>query len=190
MRLGESAVRSESPSAALALSGCSVLGSTAHTATSASTTNSKVAQAQVTHEYPALSAARQTVASPAAAPVAAIRSFATKYINWRAGTVARQMRELARQSVGQARSEMELAAANTAQDYELQRGGVANSGTVEAIAPLDRRRGQYVVVTRERTTATATTAYQGLQPAWHLTLATVVQQTPGHWALSRWQPVS
>ena len=31
---------------------------------------------------------------------------------------------------------MALAAAQTAGDYELQRGGIANSGTVEAVAPL------------------------------------------------------
>ena len=61
------------------------------------------------------------------------------------------------------------------QDYELQRGGIANSGTVEAVAPLPGRRDQYVVVTRERTTATDTTAYQGLRPAWHVALATVVR---------------
>ena len=68
---------------------------------------------------------------------------------------------------------MELAAAQTAGDYELQRGGIANSGTVEAVAPLLGRGGRYIVVTLESTTATNTTAYQGLQPAWHLTVATV-----------------
>ena len=100
------------------------------------------------------------------------------------------MRELASESVGQARSAMQLAAAQTAQDYELQRGGIANSGTVEAVAPLFGRRGQYVVVTRELTTATATTAYQGLRPAWHVAIAAVVQLRPGQWVVSRWQPES
>jgi hypothetical protein len=161
------------------------------TTTTATTPNAKVATAQATHEYPpAAKPAHETVTNTAQEPVAAIRAFATRYINWRANTVAGQMRELAQRSVGQARSAMELAAANTAQDYELQRGGVANRGTVEAIAALNQRSGQYVVVTRERTTATATTAYQGLRPAWHLALATVVQLTPGHWAVSVWQPVS
>ena len=46
----------------------------------------------------------------------------------------------------------------------------------------------FVVVTRELTTATATNAYQGLRPAWHLALATVTQLSPGHWVLSAWQP--
>ena len=31
---------------------------------------------------------------------------------------------------------MQLAAAQTANDYELRRGGIANGGSVEAVAPL------------------------------------------------------
>jgi hypothetical protein len=84
---------------------------------------------------------------------------------------------------------MQLAAANTARDYELRRGGIANSGTVEAIAPRSGSRDEYVVVTQERTTATNTTAYQGLRPAWHVTVATVTRVGPG-WVLSGWQPES
>jgi hypothetical protein len=181
---------------AASLTGCSALGggttpspnpTTAH-AQAQTTTRSKLAQAQATHEYPSPPRAPQTVTSPAAGPLAAVRSFARRYINWRADTVTAQMRALAAQSVGQARSEMELAAAHTAGDYELRRGGVANSGTVEAIAPLTGRRLAYVVVTLERTTATATTAYQGLRPAWHLALATVARLPDGGWAVSGWQP--
>jgi hypothetical protein len=71
----------------------------------------------------------------------------------------------------------------------LKRGGIANSGTVEAVAPLAAHgRNQYVVVTLESTTATNTTAYQGLQPAWHLALATVTEARPGQWVVSDWQP--
>ena len=66
-----------------------------------------------------------------------------------------------------------LAAAQTARDYELRRGGLANSGIVEAIAPVIGQRDTYAVVTRERTTATATDAYRGLAPSWHVALATV-----------------
>jgi hypothetical protein len=97
---------------------------------------------------------------------------------------------LARASIGQARSAMALAAAQTAGDYELRRGGVSNQGTVEAVAPLAGRPDEYVVVTRELTTATDTTVYQGLRPAWHVTLATVTQLAPGRWVLSGWQPES
>jgi hypothetical protein len=45
-------------------------------------------------------------------------------------------------------------------------------------------------VTREQTTATASTAYQGLRPAWHLTLATVAEVAAGRWVVSSWQPES
>jgi hypothetical protein len=116
--------------------------------------------------------------------------FATAYINWDAQTVATDMRVLAAVSIGQARAAMQLAAANTAGDYELRRGGIANSGMVEAIAALAGGQDQYVVVTRERTTATNSTAYQGLRPAWHVTLATVSRDRTGQWVLSGWQPQS
>jgi hypothetical protein len=120
--------------------------------------------------------------------VLVIEAFATAYINWTAQSVAPTMRALTRITVGQARSEVSLTAAQTAQDYELKRGGIANSGVVEAIAPVLGRRDQYAVVTRERTTATNTTAYQGLRPAWHLALATVTQLPGGQWVISSWQP--
>jgi hypothetical protein len=45
-----------------------------------------------------------------------------------------------------------------------------------------------VVVTLESTSATNTTAYQGLRPAWHVALATVTEQQPGQWVVSGWQP--
>ncbi len=83
---------------------------------------------------------------------------------------------------------MQLAAAQTASDYQLQQGGIANSGTVEAVAPLPGSRDEYVVVTREATTAANTTAYQGLRPAWHVTVATVARLSGGQWVVSGWQP--
>jgi hypothetical protein len=153
--------------------------------------SSPVAQAQASHEYPAPPAPRQTVpAGAAATPTAAIEAFANTYINWTAQTVVAQLRTLAADSVGQARSAMTLAAAQTAGDYELQRGGVQNSGTVQAVAPVQGAQDQYVVVTREQTSATATTAYQGLAPAWHLTLASVTEVAAGEWVVSGWQPES
>jgi len=156
-------------------------------ATTSPTTPSPVAQAQATHEYPGPAPPRQSAPGSASA-VQAVAAFATAYINWNADTVAGDMQALAGQSVGQARSAMELAAAQTGSDYELRRGGIANTGTVEAVAPLRGPPNRYVVVTRERTTATTTNAYQGLQPAWHVAVATVVQVVPGRWAVSGWQP--
>jgi hypothetical protein len=150
---------------------------------------SPVAIAQATHEYPSAPVA-QSVSATATSPIAAVQAFAHAYINWSASTVAADMRALAVQSVGQARSAMQLAAAQTGRDYELRRGGVANQGSVEAIAPLSGTGEQYAVVTLERTTATATDAYQGLQPAWHVAVAAVTQVAAGRWAVSDWQPES
>jgi hypothetical protein len=121
-------------------------------------------------------------------PPAAVRAFAATYINWTASTVSSRMRALAAVSVGQARSETALAAAQTAQDYELRRDGIANSGSVEAVASVFGARDEYAVVTRERTTAANTNAYLGLRPAWHVALATVTQVSAGGWVLSSWQP--
>jgi glucose/arabinose dehydrogenase len=151
-------------------------------------TRSKAAQAQATHEYPSPPPPPQTAASATSTAAQAVRDFATAYINWTAQTVAGDMASLAARSVGQARSAMTLAAAQTADDYELQQGGIANRGTVEVVAPLPRHGNQYVVVTLESTSATNTNAYQGLRPAWHVALATVTEQQPGQWVVSGWRP--
>jgi hypothetical protein len=156
----------------------------------ARTGRSKVAIAQATHEYPSPQPPPETVAGSSPSAVQAVRSFATAYINWTTDTVTDDMRALAARSIGQARSALELAAAQTASDYELKRGGISNSGQVEAVAPLPSGRNQYVVVTQEQTTATNTTAYQGLRPAWHVAIATVSRLAPGAWVLSGWQPES
>ncbi|HTU86302.1 MAG TPA: hypothetical protein VMF57_12060 [Solirubrobacteraceae bacterium] len=177
--------------AALACAGCGGAHPPRHAPRSErSKAADALAQAQATHEYPSPPPRPQTATGASSTPIQAIRRFANAYINWTAQTVAPDMRLLAARSVGQARSAMQLAAAGTADDYELQRGGIANHGTVQAVAPLPGRRDQYVVVTLESTTATNTTAYQGLLPAWHVALATVAQQGPGEWVLSGWQPES
>ena len=147
-----------------------------------------IAQAQSTHEYPTPAPPRQSAAGGSPTAVAAVDAFAAAYVNWTAQSVSKDMQQLAARSVGQARSAMELAAAQTAGDYELAQGGIANVGTVEAIARLDRQPDHYIVVTRELTTATATTAYEGLAPAWHLTRATVTRLATGGWVVSGWQP--
>jgi hypothetical protein len=148
----------------------------------------RIAQAQATHEYPSPAPPRQSAAGGSPTAAAAVQAFAGAYINWTAQTVSEDMQQLAARSIGQARSAMELAAAQTAGDYELTRGGIANVGAVEAIAPLDGQPDHYVVVTRELTMATATTAYQGLAPAWHVTVATVAWLDGGGWVVSGWQP--
>jgi hypothetical protein len=174
--------------ASVLLSGCLGYPAAPRPATPRPTT--AIVTAQRTHEYPAGTRVAQHAGGGADSPAAAVRSFAAAYINWTAQSVSADMRALAERCVGQARSAMQLAAAQTAADYELKRGGIANRGDVEAVAPLSGRPGRYVVVTRELTIATATTAYQGLAPAWHVSIATVVEQAPGVWVLSGWQPQS
>jgi hypothetical protein len=147
-----------------------------------------VATAERTHEYPApLPAAEHAGGSVSAE--AAVYAFANGYINWNAGSVVADLTRLSRESVGQARSAMQIEAADVAADYELRGGGIANAGTVEAIAPL-LGRSAYVVVTRESTSSTSSDAYQGLRPEWHVTVATVRRAGPGDWVLSGWQPES
>jgi hypothetical protein len=149
---------------------------------------SRVARAQAGHEYPSPPAPAQAATHPAVSPAAAVAAFASAYINWTAQTLAADMGRLAQRSVGQARAAMQLAAAQIASDYELKQGGIANSGIVEAIAPLRGQPSRYIVVTRELTTATASSAYEGLAPAWHVAIATVTEVGPGRWAVSSWQP--
>lgn len=165
---------------AVALAGCGASGGRRHA--------TPLSVAQRTHEYPSPKPPPETATGASASAEAAVRAFAHAYVNWSADTVAGDMRELAAQSVGQARSAMQLAAAQTASDYQLQQGGISNSGTVEAVAPLSGSRDEYVVVTREQTAATNTTAYQGLRPAWHVTVATVTRLASGVWVVSGWQP--
>jgi hypothetical protein len=169
---------------ALACAGCG------HSAPRRSTRSaqSALAEAQATHEYAGPAPSPQTARNGAPTATEAVRAFVTAYINWNAHTVSGRMRALAAESIGQARAAMTLAAAETADDYELRRGGIANTGKVEAVAPLSAHQNEYVVVTEESTTATNTTAYQGLRPAWHIALATVQRRPGGRWVLSGWQP--
>lgn len=188
--------------AAFALGGCSLSPAASTRMSSASATKAVVettstvpaaqaaaqAAAQRTHEVPT-PAPRQTVAGGWRTPAEAVQEFATYYVNWNYRTIALHLRALSEVSVGQARSMLSTAADQVGRDYELRRGQVGNRGVVEAIAPVRGRGDQYAVVTRERTTATNTDAYQGLAPAWHVALATVIR-VRGLWVLSAWQPES
>ena len=148
-----------------------------------------VARAQRTHEIPTPAPAEQAQALGGwRSPVQAVQVVAQTYINWTAGTVATHLHVLAQAAIGQARSAMTLAAGQIGHDSSIALGGVANSGIVEGIAPVTGERNVYAVVTRERTTATHTNAYQGLRPAWHVTLATVTKVYGRLWTISGWQP--
>lgn len=170
-----------------AASRASTVSSAAGTGTAASQVRATVARAQHTHEIPTPAPAEKVLGGWRS-PVQAVQVYAEWYINWTAATVAMHLRTLAGLGMGQARSTMTLAAAQVGKDSALKLGGIANSGTVEAIAPVTGEPDVYAVVTRERTTATNTSAYQGLRPAWHVTLATVTEVFGHLWTISGWQP--
>ncbi len=185
---------------ALGMAGCGVPGGggpPAAAGTTAAVTQAAAglaARADRSHEVPTR-ARNQPVVGGWRNPAQAVAVFAATYINWTAATVSARLRALSEVSVGQARSSMLLSAAETTGDYELHRSGVANRGTVEAVAALPGAADRYVVVTREETTAAAGGPYQGLPPAWHVTLATVtrvrVARVAGElWVLSGWQAES
>jgi hypothetical protein len=179
----------------LAVAGCGVPLIGAHAsaphgqaaATPEARIRSTVTRAQRTHEIPTPAPGRQALGGWRS-PVQAVQVFAQWYINWTADTAATHMHILAQAAIGQARSAMTLAAAQVAHDSSLKLGGIANSGTVEGIAPVAGETNVYAVITREQTTATNTNAYQGLRPAWHVTLATVTKVFGWLWTISRWQP--
>jgi hypothetical protein len=188
---------------ALALSGCGLglssapaapaapapVAPGAHSATTAtSPTAAAIDRTRITHELPTPARGADHVTGGWRTPAGAVSAFATTYVNWTAATVAARLLSLSRASIGQARTVTARAAAEVADDRELHEGGVANAGTVEAIAPLSGRADAYAVVTRERTTATRDGAYHGLEPAWHVSVATVTRLSDGLWVLSGWQP--
>ena len=128
-------------------------------------------------------------APPANSAQVALKRFASVYINWNAADVKRRLLELAADSVGQARTAMQLEAAQTGADPELRQAGIVNRGRVEAVSSLAGSRRRYVVITLESTSATDSAAYEGLTAAWHLTVATVTRRGRG-WLISGWQPES
>lgn len=155
----------------------------------------------------AAAAAGGALSASSGSAAAAVRAFAAAYINWNAADVASRLEALARTSVGRARLELALEAAQTRDDVTLSRGGIANAGTVEAVVRLGGKGDRFLVITRERTTATDRRGYQSLAPAWHVSLATVTlvaalarrlghrrrgaqRARRGRWAVSAWQPQS
>jgi hypothetical protein len=121
-------------------------------------------------------------------PQLAVSAFAEVYINWDYSDVAARLMALAEAGVGQARAAMQLAAAQVSADPTLRGGGIANNGTVEAVGPIAGHADEWAVVTLEQTTAANSSAYDGLAPAWHVTVASVQRAPGGGWVVSGWQP--
>ena len=90
-------------------------------------------------------------------------------------------------SVGAARLAEQQAAASSEADTTIARGHIWNSGQIVSIATRPRRRGTWVIVTREQTGGD--TEYEGLPAAYHVTLARLAR-VPGGYAVSEWLPQS
>lgn len=135
---------------------------------------------------PASAAQEAPADSPAGSPQQAVERFAVQYINWSYSTLAADASHLAAESLGEARAHEEQASAQAARDTPLARGHIHNSGTVIAVAHVrGGRTGEWVVDTREQTGGDQ--EYAGLQPTFHVTLATVTRVGQGY-AVSAWRP--
>jgi hypothetical protein len=127
----------------------------------------------------ATSAAQET-------PQDAVARYARLYINWTANTVAQVQRHLASLSLDGARAQALQAAAHYQHDSTLTASHIANSGSVVSIAPGEGdAEGEWVVVTRERTTGSGD--YAGLPASLHVIYARVVRQASG-WVITGWAP--
>jgi hypothetical protein len=119
-------------------------------------------------------------------PQAALTRYALLYINWTAGNVAANQRQLAAISLGQARAQALQAAAKLVRDPELTRSAVSNTGTVVAMSPGQGAAfGLWVLVTREQTTGQGD--YAGLPPTLHVIYARLTATQNG-WVVTGWQP--
>ena len=142
------------------------------------------------HIAPAAAAAQDQPgpAGLAPSPTAALTLYALAYTNWRASQLPARERQLAALSVGVARLTAEQTATAQSGAAALAAHQVANVGQVVATAPGEGPdRGQWVVVTEERTIGTG--PYAGLPAGPHVALARVVH-VAGGWAVSAWDPIS
>jgi hypothetical protein len=120
-------------------------------------------------------------------PQAALGAFAELYINWSYRTLSTDQQSLASVSVGAARLAERQAAAASAGDTAITQGRVFNHGQVVSIAAELSGEGTWVIVTREQTGGSSD--YEGLPPAYHVTLAHLAT-VPGGYAVSEWLPQS
>lgn len=128
----------------------------------------------------------QSPQTPAHSPTQALERFALLYTNWTYATLGERQRTLAAISIGAARLSEQQAAAASAADSTIRQGRIANSGALITIGRDLARPGLWCVVTREQTSGSG---YQGIQAAYHVTLARLAHLHDG-WAVSEWLPQS
>jgi hypothetical protein len=120
-----------------------------------------------------------------ATPVKALEAFARLYVNWTYRTLSTDQRTLAAMSVGPARLAELQAAATSRADTTIARGRISNTGQIVSVAPDLTHTGTWMVVTREQTGGGS--EYEGLQAAYHVTLAKLAI-VPGGYAVEAWLP--
>jgi len=119
--------------------------------------------------------------------VRALGAFASLYVNWSYQDLTSRQRTLAAMSLGSARDAELQAAASSSSDETLRAAQLRNSGTVMSVARDQGEPGLWVIVTREQTGGSG--GYEGLPPAYHVTLARLAK-VPGGYAVSEWLPQS
>lgn len=120
-------------------------------------------------------------------PAKALEAFARLYVNWTYRTLTSDQRQLAAMSVGAARLAERQAAASSQADTTITHGHIYNTGQIVSVAPNLTGAGMWVVVTREQTGGSS--EYQGLEAAYHVTLAKLAHFQQGY-VIESWLPQS
>lgn len=169
--------------ALLALSGCT--NPDAPGATSGAASTSSPQNAEEPPAPPPPSSQAQAPAGVQPTPVKVLEAFARLYVNWTYRTLPSNQRQLTGMSVGPARMAERQAAAASSADTTITRGHIYNTGQIVSIARDLYHAGTWVVVTREQTAGSS--EYEGLQAAYHVTLAKLAS-VPGGYAVEEWLP--
>ena len=131
-------------------------------------------------------AARHPSAAAAGRPQALIARYAQLYLNWTPSSLIEHQRQLASMSLGQARGQAQLSAAQAERARQEGRLVLSNQGQALAIAPgRGPAAGRWVIVTSELTSGQA--AYAGLPPTLHIIYAQLTRSRGG-WVITAWQP--
>jgi hypothetical protein len=170
----------------LVLTGCGIHDPYTSTQRTSSTVRNQEARVPDA-DGPSAPPAGATPRAAAVSPQAALARFAALSVNWTAGSLSADERQLASLSTGQARAQA-LAESNHPAPA-VARYAVSNAGSVVAIAEgRGTERGRWAVVTVEQTIGYG--PYQGLPATSHVTWATVARVAGGGWVVSGWYPGS
>jgi len=178
--------------ATLALAGCSLhspYSSASPPPTIATAPNAGDPPPERNGHIPSAAQAIQTALEPGTAqptPEAALARYSQIAVNWNWRNLAAVQHHLASISLGQARAQALQAAAGASTDSNLRAQRITNTGQPISIAGgQGPAAGQWVIVTRERTTGQD--AYAGLPPTLHITYAQTTHTRHGY-VVSRWTP--